>query len=310
MEKNKSFIQSILLRVHYKTSIAMVAIFLGILAFSGYYFFGQNIVNEAEERQRIARVQMGQSDFEEQDTELPPGRVTPDEDVDEEDRPNQENIGGSTSSDTVSTPTPTVREALPTVAPTATASATVTPPATTLSAAQFVLGDPNASIAILAYYDFECVHCASFIVNTLPQLKEEYIDTGLVKMIFKNFPLTQHKSAPIAHNAAMCAADQKKFWLFHDKLFEQHSEWIGKNEQEARELVKKYADTLSIDPGKFESCVDNNTFAVYVERDKSEGKSRGVVNIPTFIIGEDLIVGAHTFDVFQDVIDAQLTATE
>lgn len=311
MEKNKSLIQSILTRVHYKTSLAMVAVFLGMLAFSGYYFFGQNIVNEAEEKQRIARVQMSQPDFQDQESELPPGRVTPEQDTDEEDDSKEKNIGGNSGDGATQTPTPTIAIVPPSASPTATASATVTPSVPiTLPASQFVLGDPNAGIAILAYYDFECVHCDFFIKNTLPQIQKEYIDTGTVKIIFKNFPLIQHTAAPIAHNAAMCAADQKQFWPFHDMLFDQRSEWVGKSTQEVGEIMKKYASTLNMDASKFELCVDNNTFAGNVERDKVEGKSRGVVKIPTFIIGEDFLVGAHTFDVFKEVIDAQLTATE
>lgn len=302
MEKKKSLFQSILLRVHYKASLAMIAIFLGMLAFSGYYFFGQNIVNEAEEQQRIARVQMNESP-DDNESDLPQGRVTPEGSTQEAKDTGEKNIGGQEGMSTVFSPTPTT-PTLPTASLSATPSATSTQ-TVPLSAAQFVLGDSNAEISILAYYDFECVYCASFIANTLPLLKEEYIDTGKAKIIFKNFPLSTHKTATVAHNAAMCAADQKKFWQYHNELFTKQSEWSGKNEQDSQLLMKTYAAKLALNQDAFGTCLENNLFANYVESDKTEGKGRGVSGTPTFIIGESTLVGAQPYDAFKTVLDAQ-----
>lgn len=310
MEKNRSFIQSIFRKVHYKTSLAMVAVFLGMLAFSGYYFFGHNMVNEAEEQQRIARVEMSQSTVEDEDGELSTVAVPAEQADNEEDESDTGNIGGGSDEDTISQHaiSPTA-SATPSLSPTASASATTTP-SPKPSATELVLGDPNAQIAILAYYDFECVACAPFVADILPQLKEAYIDTGLVKILFKNFPLTQHKAGLVAHNASMCASEQEQFWLFHDKLFEAQSEWRGKNEQETRESMKNYANGMNMDITAFNSCVDAKKFAGYVESDKAEAKKKGVTEIPTFIIGDEMIVGGHhTFETFKEVIDARLEDT-
>ncbi len=302
MEKKKSLLQSILLRVHYKTSLAMVAILLGLLAFSGFYFFGQNIVNEAEEQQRIARIQMNESS-EAYESDMMQESVEPEQSSEETEQTIEKNIGGQAGETITPTLLPTVTVTPTTPVNIATPSATATPSAS-LSAVHFVLGDPNAQIAILAYYDFECLKCASFIADTLPQLKAEYIDTGKVKMIFKNYPLSTHKTAPIAHNAAMCAADQGKFWPFHDALFVKQSEWSGKNEEEARALMKSYSAALGLNKDVFASCIENNKFISYIEKDKEDGKGRGIPGAPTFIIGDD-ILGAHPYEEFKAVLDAQ-----
>lgn len=303
MKKNQSFIKSLLLRVHYRTSIAIIAVILVLSTVSGFYFFGKNIVNEAEIQQKIARIQVNDSaegDF--LSEELIQNDEESVEDRKEEDT--VKNIGGKDETTSITpfvSPTAEV-----TASPSAQPSLTPTP-AAKINAENFVLGDPNAEIAILAYYSFECVYCSKFFSEIFPQIKQEYIDTGVAKMIFKNFPLTNHKTAPVAHNAAICAANEGSFWNFHDLLFEKQSEWTGKSEKDAITLMKGYANTLSLNSESFSKCLDSKQFEHHVSADKNDGVSRGVTGTPTFIIGENLIVGAQPFESFEAVIEEELT---
>ncbi len=81
-------------------------------------------------------------------------------------------------------------------------------------------GDENASVTLVEYSDFECPFCARFSTQTLPQILEEYVNSGKVRIAFKHFPLPFHASAQKAAEASMCAGEQGKFWEYHDKLVE------------------------------------------------------------------------------------------
>lgn len=301
MEKKQSILKSLLLRVHYKASIAIIAVLLVLSAVSGFYFFGKNIVNEAEIQQRIARIQVNDSedgdflreDFIQSDEETAENR---------EEEDTISNIGGNDETAPISpfvSPKPEV-----TASPSAQPSLTPTPIAK-IAAENFILGDPNAEIAILAYYSFECVYCAKFFNEIFPQIKQEYIDTGVAKVLFKNFPLSNHKAAPIAHNAALCAANEGEFWNYHDLLFGKQSEWMGKSDKEVNELMKGYANDLSLNIENFSKCLESKQYNHYISTDKSEGMSRGVNGTPTFIIGENIIVGAQPFESFKAVIEEE-----
>ncbi len=82
-----------------------------------------------------------------------------------------------------------------------------------------VLGDKNAKVTIIEFSDYECPFCGRHYQQTYPQIKKNYIDTGKVKMSFKDFPLSFHQSAQKAAEAARCAGDQGKYWEMHDKLY-------------------------------------------------------------------------------------------
>jgi len=82
-----------------------------------------------------------------------------------------------------------------------------------------VLGDSNAKVILVEFSDFECPYCARHFKQTYPEIKSNYIDKGIVKLVFKNYPLPFHSSAQKAAEGAECAKEQGKFWEMHDKLF-------------------------------------------------------------------------------------------
>lgn len=89
-----------------------------------------------------------------------------------------------------------------------------------------VLGKEDATITIVEFSDFQCPFCERFFVDTLPELKKNYIDTGKAQLTFRHFPLTSiHPNAETAHRASECANEQGKFWEYHDLLFQNQSAW-------------------------------------------------------------------------------------
>lgn len=170
-------------------------------------------------------------------------------------------------------------------------------------------GDADAEVTIIEFSDFECPFCGRFYSETLPQIVKNYIDTGKVNMVYKDFPLPFHQSAKIAAIASECAEEQGKFWEMHDKLFEGQSSWGNQGPSVSVPAFKQYASDLKLDTNKFNSCLDSEKYASEVDGDMAEAGSY-VSGTPSFFIGNDdgytLLVGAQPFSAFQQAIEDKL----
>lgn len=163
-------------------------------------------------------------------------------------------------------------------------------------------GENDAPVVMVEYSDYECPFCGRFYSQTLPQIQKEYIDTGKVKLVYKDFPLSFHPNAQKAAESAECARDQKKddgYWNMHDKIFE--------NQQSINvENYKKWAREIGLNGAQFDSCLDSDKFASAVQKDFNEGTEDGVQGTPAFFINGKLISGAQPFSAFKQAIDAEL----
>lgn len=168
-----------------------------------------------------------------------------------------------------------------------------------------VKGDANAPVTIVEFSDFQCPFCQRYFQQTYPQIIKDYVDTGKVRYVFKNFPLTSiHQQAVGAANAAACAGTQNAFWQMHDLLFEQQSQWAGNSA--ATEVFKSFADQLGLDTEAFNACLDNEQFSSVIFADQQEGISAGVTGTPAFFINGVLISGARPYEAFAQLIEQQL----
>lgn len=155
-----------------------------------------------------------------------------------------------------------------------------------------VLGNPTAEIAIVEFSDFQCPYCGRFFTQTLPSLTDQYIKTGKIKLIYRDFPLTAigHQYAQKAAEAALCANDQNKFWQMHDKIFGNQADLSVNN------LKKLAADLVSADD--FNTCLDSNKYEKAVLDDFDFSASLGVEGTPTFFVGR-LPMQVKSLDKFQ-----------
>ena len=164
------------------------------------------------------------------------------------------------------------------------------------------LGDDNAKVSIVEFSDFECPFCGNFVRETFEDLKREYIDTGKVSFVFKNFPLNTHKNAMIAALASECANEQGKFWEYHNKLFRSQKSLEKKD-------LKEYAADLKLDTAKFNTCLDSEKYKDEVSKDIEEGTGLGVRGTPTFYINGRALSGALPLEEFENVINEELSKT-
>ena len=165
------------------------------------------------------------------------------------------------------------------------------------------LGDANAPVTIVEYSDYECPFCARFYSQTLGQLKREYIDTGKVKFVYKDFPLDFHQNAKPAAIAANCVFKElgdMKYFEYHDIIFENQQSLNAQN-------LKKWALEVGASQSAYDTCIKDPQMAAEVDEDMREGSSFGVSGTPSFLINGELIVGAVPYSQIKQAIDSKLS---
>ena len=144
------------------------------------------------------------------------------------------------------------------------------------------------------------------MLQTLPQIQETYVETGLVRYVVKDFPLPSHPNATIAAEAARCAGAQGAYWAMHDLLFDRQKQWSPQGPEQVIDTFLGYAADLQLDPVAFGQCLDSGEFGELVRLDVWEGEQAGVQGTPSFRINGQLIRGAYPFEAFQELIEAEL----
>mgnify|MGYP001082684541 CR=1 FL=1 len=175
-----------------------------------------------------------------------------------------------------------------------------------------VIGNPDAPITIIEFSDFQCPFCAKFHMQTLPTIMDEYINKGIVKLVFRDFPIQNiHPNAVPASIAAECANEQGEFEQMYHMLFEKQKEWSNLETAYAITAFNQYASELQLNEEKFDSCIKNVKYIEEVQKDLNEGRTYGVTGTPGFFIGNEKIgfvelKGAQPFESFKKVINSQL----
>lgn len=163
-------------------------------------------------------------------------------------------------------------------------------------------GKENAPVVIVEYTDYECPFCGRHYSQAYKQIESEYIDTGKVKYLIKDFPLSFHQNAQKAAEAAHCAREQKDdegYFAMHSKIFENQQALSIEN-------YKKWARELSLNGAQFDSCLNSGKMAAIVQKGFQEGQQDGVQGTPAFFINGKLVSGAQPFGAFKQAIDGEL----
>ena len=158
------------------------------------------------------------------------------------------------------------------------------------------IGDTNAPVVVTKYSDFRCGFCGQFHSETYDQLKAEYVDTGLVRFVYKDFPVVGGQDAA---NAAWCAYEQGAFWEYHSGLFA-----LGSAMSDA--TMTQLAEDLGLDTNEFTECYTSQRYNDRVNQEAQEASANGVSGTPTFVINGEVLVGARPFQDLAQVIERQL----
>lgn len=174
------------------------------------------------------------------------------------------------------------------------------------------LGDPDAPVRIDVFEDFQCPSCLNYSESVEPQVVENYVASGEVYYVFRHFPFLDDQAAGNESNqaayASMCAAEQGRFWDYHDMLF---ANWNGENQGSFidKRLVA-FAEALNLDMEAFNSCFESNEYRDVVQEDLNEGRSRGVTGTPSvFVNGQQLTPGfVPSFEQISQAVEAALAS--
>lgn len=159
------------------------------------------------------------------------------------------------------------------------------------------LGSPDAKVVIIAFEDFECPFCAE-AYPIIREIASTYGDQ--IQFVYRDYPIAEiHLSAQKAHEAAECADDQGKFWLMHDKLYQNQDSLAINN-------LKQYAIEIGLDAEAFNTCLDSGRFTTEVEKDRTDGIAVDVRGTPTWFINGIKIEGIIPLDAFKEIIDIYL----
>ena len=159
------------------------------------------------------------------------------------------------------------------------------------------LGPDNAKITIVEFSDFQCPFCRRFHSDTYHALLDAY--PGQIRFVYRNLPLTSiHPNAMPAAIASLCANDQKAYWDFHEKLFD--------NETLDETTYIQYAADLGLDTKTFKACLTNGSHDAFIKQDMDFALNLGVQSTPTFFVNGLAIVGAQPLENFRQLIDKEL----
>lgn len=170
-----------------------------------------------------------------------------------------------------------------------------------------VMGKNDAPLTLYEYSSFSCFHCADFHLQVLPELKKEFVDKGLLKVVFVPLPLD--KASMDAALLAECV-DEDKYFSFVDVLFKKQRDWgMAFNPQK---VLVQYAALSGVSDEKAKACLKNDKVAKKILEDRQAGLSDlGISGTPSFIIsskeGNEMISGFKPLDDFRDIINAYLT---
>jgi protein-disulfide isomerase len=157
-------------------------------------------------------------------------------------------------------------------------------------------GPDNAPIVLVEFSDFECPFCLR-AHQTLGEVFKVYGDR--IRFVYRHYPLQNHPNARPAAEASACAAEQDKFWPYHDRLFANPT-------QLGAEDLKRHATAVGLDLSRFSTCVDSHKYRKLVEDDVAAGSALGVTGTPAFFINGRSLDGAQPFEVFKRLIDEEL----
>ena len=171
-----------------------------------------------------------------------------------------------------------------------------------------IIGSQNAEISIVEFGDYQCTFCYKFHQNTLNIIKFDYIDSGKINYVYRDFPLNGYDSI-LAAEATYCANDQENYWQYHNLLFEnwagENTGWITMNS------LTQFAVDLKLDISEFKNCLTSHKYYQKVIDNENYAKKININATPSFLIfnNEEVIriIGAQQLDKFQTAIE-QLTS--
>jgi hypothetical protein len=163
------------------------------------------------------------------------------------------------------------------------------------------LGDVDAPVVMIEWGDFLCGFCARFARETEPELIRRYVDTGILRIEWRDLPL-QGDAAWVAAVGGRAAAEQEAFWAYHELLYADAA--ADRRARLTREGMREVAVELDLDPAAFEAVFDDAEVVAQVRAERQEADELGISGTPAFLIDDQPVMGAQSLETFVRVIES------
>ena len=169
----------------------------------------------------------------------------------------------------------------------------------------FVIGNEDAKITIIEYASLSCSHCADFHVNTLETLKKEYIDTGKVKMVFRDYPFNY--PALLGSMVLKCIPENYRY-DYMNALFKLQTDWVNKKNKKTIQELYKIMQSGGMTKDEYDACIYNTELENEILKGVMEAQNQfNIKSTPSFIINGKLIEGNKSIKEFRQIIDKILS---
>lgn len=164
----------------------------------------------------------------------------------------------------------------------------------------YLLGSDSAKLEVTEYADYQCPVCQDFENIQFPAVKQQLIETGIVRWRYRDFPLPMHPNSRVAAHAAACASDQGKVWPMHEALYQHQAEWAPKSNPVG--AFTDYAKAAGMDGAQFEQCMRSAKYAGRIQASYDEGVKLGVNGTPNFVIAGRLYESTMPSDSIRAIV--------
>ena len=169
----------------------------------------------------------------------------------------------------------------------------------------FVIGNEDSKITIIEYASLSCSHCADFHVNTLETLKKEYIDTGKVKMVFRDYPFNY--PALLGSMVLRCIPENYRY-DYMNALFKLQPDWVNKKNKKTIQELYKIMQSGGMTKDEYDACIYNTELENEILKGVMEAQNQfNIKSTPSFIIDGKLIEGNKSIKEFRQIIDKILS---
>jgi protein-disulfide isomerase len=166
----------------------------------------------------------------------------------------------------------------------------------------YVTGSDSAAVEVVEFADYQCPACQQFATVEWPYVRDRLVQTGRVRWVFRDFPLSQHQWARLAAHAAACGNDQGKYWEFQEAIFATQPDW--QFSRDAGKTFREQAQKVGLDVAAYEACMKSLKYAGRIQASAEEGIRLGVGSTPTFVIRGRLYPGLMPYDRLRALVDS------
>ena len=174
-----------------------------------------------------------------------------------------------------------------------------------VSEEDYFIGDTNAKVTIIEYASISCGHCADFHINTLPKLIEKYVDTGKVKIVFRDFPFN---FPALMGSMVLRCVDRDIRYQYSTALYKLQSKWVLRENKESKKELYKIMQSGGMTKDQFNQCLDNVDLENKILQGLMDAQNEfNIQSTPSFLINGILLEGNKSIKNFRKIIDNLLT---